>query len=133
MYSSIHASDWILIMIFWIQTLFKHYADVNPSPGTRSALEHITHMTMTVNAEQTVSKASFGLEATWKETRESPVVWFVLSSFVVETQPCMPTHPQKPLIIKTGVQFTTKVRYHHYVSCLRDFTSCSVLRLQLNN
>lgn len=23
----------------------------------------------------------------------------------------MPTHTQKPLIIKTGVQFTTKVRY----------------------
>ncbi|XP_069554876.1 signal transducer and activator of transcription 4 isoform X1 [Brachyistius frenatus] len=32
------------------------------------------------------------------------------SSFVVEKQPCMPTHPQRPLIIKTGVQFTTKVR-----------------------
>uniref|UniRef100_A0A671V1H9 Signal transducer and activator of transcription n=1 Tax=Sparus aurata TaxID=8175 RepID=A0A671V1H9_SPAAU len=36
----------------------------------------------------------------------------IKSSFVVEKQPCMPTHPQKPLIIKTGVQFTTKVRYH---------------------
>uniref|UniRef100_A0A8C7H0H3 Signal transducer and activator of transcription n=1 Tax=Oncorhynchus kisutch TaxID=8019 RepID=A0A8C7H0H3_ONCKI len=35
----------------------------------------------------------------------------IKSSFVVEKQPCMPTHPQKPLIIKTGVQFTTKVRY----------------------
>nr|AAL09416.1 STAT4 [Tetraodon fluviatilis] len=34
----------------------------------------------------------------------------IRSSFVVETQPCMPTHLQKPLIIKTGVQFTTKVR-----------------------
>ncbi|XP_019910611.1 signal transducer and activator of transcription 4 isoform X4 [Esox lucius] len=34
----------------------------------------------------------------------------IRSSFVVEKQPCMPTHPQKPLIIKTGVQFTTKVR-----------------------
>uniref|UniRef100_A0A8C9Y9K2 Signal transducer and activator of transcription n=1 Tax=Sander lucioperca TaxID=283035 RepID=A0A8C9Y9K2_SANLU len=37
----------------------------------------------------------------------------IKSSFVVEKQPCMPTHPQKPLIIKTGVQFTTKVRYHY--------------------
>uniref|UniRef100_A0A3B5MBD3 Signal transducer and activator of transcription n=1 Tax=Xiphophorus couchianus TaxID=32473 RepID=A0A3B5MBD3_9TELE len=35
----------------------------------------------------------------------------IKSSFVVEKQPCMPTHPQKPLIIKTGVQFTTKVRF----------------------
>uniref|UniRef100_A0A4W4HLZ8 Signal transducer and activator of transcription n=1 Tax=Electrophorus electricus TaxID=8005 RepID=A0A4W4HLZ8_ELEEL len=34
----------------------------------------------------------------------------IKSSFVVEMQPCMPTHPQKPLIIKTQVQFTTKVR-----------------------
>ncbi|KAK7938812.1 hypothetical protein WMY93_002138 [Mugilogobius chulae] len=34
----------------------------------------------------------------------------IKSSFLVEKQPCMPTHPQKPLIIKTGVQFTTKVR-----------------------
>uniref|UniRef100_A0A673G8L0 Signal transducer and activator of transcription 4-like n=1 Tax=Sinocyclocheilus rhinocerous TaxID=307959 RepID=A0A673G8L0_9TELE len=35
----------------------------------------------------------------------------IKSSFVVEKEPCMPTHPQKPLIIKTQVQFTTKVRY----------------------
>uniref|UniRef100_A0A4W5RQT7 Signal transducer and activator of transcription n=1 Tax=Hucho hucho TaxID=62062 RepID=A0A4W5RQT7_9TELE len=34
----------------------------------------------------------------------------IKSSFVVEKQPWMPTHPQKPLIIKPGVQFTTKVR-----------------------
>lgn len=49
-------------------------------------------------------------------------VWFFFrSSFVVEKQPCMPTHPQKPLIIKTGVQFTTKVRYGHVTSfCFRN-------------
>ncbi|XP_053732705.1 signal transducer and activator of transcription 4-like isoform X2 [Synchiropus splendidus] len=34
----------------------------------------------------------------------------IKSSFVVEKQPCMPMHAQRPLIIKTGVQFTTKVR-----------------------
>ncbi|NXR10773.1 STAT3 protein, partial [Semnornis frantzii] len=32
------------------------------------------------------------------------------SAFVVERQPCMPMHPDRPLVIKTGVQFTTKVR-----------------------
>lgn len=32
------------------------------------------------------------------------------SSLVVERQPCMPTHPQRPLVLKTGVQFTIKVR-----------------------
>ncbi|XP_066469483.1 signal transducer and activator of transcription 1-alpha/beta [Tiliqua scincoides] len=31
-------------------------------------------------------------------------------SFVVERQPCMPTHPQRPLVLKTGVQFTVKLR-----------------------
>ncbi|XP_041857337.1 signal transducer and activator of transcription 4-like isoform X2 [Melanotaenia boesemani] len=33
----------------------------------------------------------------------------IKSSFVVEKQPCMAAHLDKPLIIKTGVQFTTKV------------------------
>uniref|UniRef100_A0A8C7NVA6 Signal transducer and activator of transcription n=1 Tax=Oncorhynchus mykiss TaxID=8022 RepID=A0A8C7NVA6_ONCMY len=30
------------------------------------------------------------------------------SAFVVERQPCMPMHPDRPLVIKTGVQFTNK-------------------------
>ncbi|XP_036400717.1 signal transducer and activator of transcription 1-alpha/beta-like isoform X1 [Megalops cyprinoides] len=34
----------------------------------------------------------------------------IVSSFVVERQPCMPTHPQRPLVLKTGVQFTVKLR-----------------------
>uniref|UniRef100_A0A4W3GSQ5 Signal transducer and activator of transcription n=1 Tax=Callorhinchus milii TaxID=7868 RepID=A0A4W3GSQ5_CALMI len=34
----------------------------------------------------------------------------IKSAFVVERQPCMPMHPDRPLVIKTGVQFTTKVR-----------------------
>ncbi|XP_029461947.1 signal transducer and activator of transcription 4 [Rhinatrema bivittatum] len=32
------------------------------------------------------------------------------SSFIVEKQPCMPTHPQRPLVLKTGIQFTVKLR-----------------------
>ncbi|XP_076002907.1 signal transducer and activator of transcription 1a isoform X2 [Genypterus blacodes] len=32
------------------------------------------------------------------------------NSLVVERQPCMPTHPQRPLVLKTGVQFTVKLR-----------------------
>ncbi|KAK7832172.1 hypothetical protein U0070_015319 [Myodes glareolus] len=31
-------------------------------------------------------------------------------SFVVERQPCMPTHPQRPMVLKTLIQFTTKLR-----------------------
>lgn len=39
------------------------------------------------------------------------LVPFPRSAFVVERQPCMPMHPDRPLVIKTGVQFTTKVRW----------------------
>lgn len=35
---------------------------------------------------------------------------FPCSSFVVERQPCMPTHPQRPMVLKTLIQFTTKLR-----------------------
>ncbi|KAG9349179.1 hypothetical protein JZ751_029503 [Albula glossodonta] len=34
----------------------------------------------------------------------------IINSFVVERQPCMPTHPQRPLVLKTGVQFTVRLR-----------------------
>ncbi|NWW38717.1 STAT1 protein, partial [Panurus biarmicus] len=51
----------------------------------------------------------------------------IQSSFVVERQPCMPTHPQRPLVLKTGVQFTVKLRY------VFPFPySCFVVRLSLN-
>ncbi|XP_074255447.1 signal transducer and activator of transcription 4 [Saimiri boliviensis] len=32
------------------------------------------------------------------------------NSLVVERQPCMPTHPQRPLVLKTLIQFTVKLR-----------------------
>ncbi|NXH38977.1 STAT1 protein, partial [Dicaeum eximium] len=48
----------------------------------------------------------------------------IQSSFVVERQPCMPTHPQRPLVLKTGVQFTVKLRYVFTFPC-----SCLVVRL----
>uniref|UniRef100_A0A674CM15 Signal transducer and activator of transcription n=1 Tax=Salmo trutta TaxID=8032 RepID=A0A674CM15_SALTR len=37
----------------------------------------------------------------------------IVNSIVVERQPCMPTHPQRPLVLKTGVQFTVKIRWGH--------------------
>uniref|UniRef100_A0A3B5MD49 Signal transducer and activator of transcription n=1 Tax=Xiphophorus couchianus TaxID=32473 RepID=A0A3B5MD49_9TELE len=65
----------------------------------------------------------------------------IKSSFVVEKQPCMPTHPQKPLIIKTGVQFTTKVRLlvklpevdYHFLSAFRWNLSRTPSRLLLRS
>eukprot|EP00064_Thunnus_orientalis_P018070 superscaffoldBa00004038_g18159 len=46
------------------------------------------------------------------ETRALDLLKNLLSnSLVVERQPCMPTHPQRPLVLKTGVQFTVKLRF----------------------
>ncbi|NXX28652.1 STAT1 protein, partial [Nicator chloris] len=50
----------------------------------------------------------------------------IQSSFVVERQPCMPTHPQRPLVLKTGVQFTVKLRYVFPFPC-----SCFVLSMNM--
>ncbi|XP_061685246.1 signal transducer and activator of transcription 1a isoform X2 [Syngnathoides biaculeatus] len=33
------------------------------------------------------------------------------NALVVERQPCMPTHPQRPLVLKTAIQFTVKLRF----------------------
>uniref|UniRef100_A0A8C4ZHC4 Signal transducer and activator of transcription n=1 Tax=Gadus morhua TaxID=8049 RepID=A0A8C4ZHC4_GADMO len=46
------------------------------------------------------------------ETRALELFRSLLShSMVVERQPCMPTHPQRALVLKTGVQFTVKLRF----------------------
>uniref|UniRef100_A0A8B9IAD2 Signal transducer and activator of transcription n=1 Tax=Anser brachyrhynchus TaxID=132585 RepID=A0A8B9IAD2_9AVES len=45
-----------------------------------------------------------------ENTDKSNCLYSFHSSFVVERQPCMPTHPQRPLVLKTGVQFTVKLR-----------------------
>ncbi|XP_041637862.1 signal transducer and activator of transcription 1a isoform X1 [Cheilinus undulatus] len=46
------------------------------------------------------------------ETRALELLKNLLSnSLVVERQPCMPTHPQRPMVLKTGVQFTVKLRF----------------------
>ncbi|XP_049609198.1 signal transducer and activator of transcription 1a isoform X2 [Syngnathus scovelli] len=33
------------------------------------------------------------------------------NALVVERQPCMPTYPQRPLVLKTAIQFTVKLRF----------------------
>ncbi|KAL1267539.1 hypothetical protein QQF64_032902 [Cirrhinus molitorella] len=44
----------------------------------------------------------------------------ISNSLVVERQPCMPTHPQRPLVIKTGVQFTVKIRCRNFLLLSTD-------------
>ncbi|XP_076012006.1 signal transducer and activator of transcription 4 isoform X2 [Genypterus blacodes] len=62
-------------------------------------------------AKVTYESDPIPLQKPQMEERVKYLIYHLIkSSFVVEKQPCMPTHPQKPLIIKTGVQFTTKVR-----------------------
>ncbi|CAL8288530.1 unnamed protein product [Lota lota] len=51
-------------------------------------------------------------EKTSLETRALDLFKTLLThSMVVERQPCMPTHPQRALVLKTGVQFTVKLRF----------------------
>lgn len=44
-------------------------------------------------------------------------------AFVVETQPCMPQTPHRPLILKTGSKFTVRTRLAFQNSFLLPFTS----------
>lgn len=44
-------------------------------------------------------------------------------AFVVETQPCMPQTPHRPLILKTGSKFTVRTRLAFQNSCLLPFSS----------
>uniref|UniRef100_A0A8D0E356 Signal transducer and activator of transcription n=1 Tax=Salvator merianae TaxID=96440 RepID=A0A8D0E356_SALMN len=51
----------------------------------------------------------------------------IQSSFVVERQPCMPTHPQRPLVLKTGVQFTVKLRDVNEKNAVKGFRKFNIL------
>ncbi|KAK2494230.1 hypothetical protein MC885_001693 [Smutsia gigantea] len=51
----------------------------------------------------------------------------IQSSFVVERQPCMPTHPQRPLVLKTGVQFTVKLRDVNERNTVKGFRKFNIL------
>uniref|UniRef100_A0A8C3TB80 Signal transducer and activator of transcription n=1 Tax=Chelydra serpentina TaxID=8475 RepID=A0A8C3TB80_CHESE len=51
----------------------------------------------------------------------------IQSSFVVERQPCMPTHPQRPLVLKTGVQFTVKLRDVNEKNTVKGFRKFNIL------
>ncbi|KAM4668022.1 signal transducer and activator of transcription 1-alpha/beta isoform 7-T7 [Amazona ochrocephala] len=51
----------------------------------------------------------------------------IQSSFVVERQPCMPTHPQRPLVLKTGVQFTVKLRDVSEKNSVKGFRKFNIL------
>uniref|UniRef100_A0A3Q3IUQ1 Signal transducer and activator of transcription n=1 Tax=Monopterus albus TaxID=43700 RepID=A0A3Q3IUQ1_MONAL len=54
----------------------------------------------------------FSQKKAFLEARALELLKNLLSnSLVVERQPCMPTHPQRPLVLKTGVQFTVKLRF----------------------
>uniref|UniRef100_A0A8C1DSL1 Signal transducer and activator of transcription n=1 Tax=Cyprinus carpio carpio TaxID=630221 RepID=A0A8C1DSL1_CYPCA len=53
----------------------------------------------------------------------------VFSSLVVERQPCMPTQPQRPLVLKTGVLFTLKLRL---LIKLQEFNHTVRVKVQLD-
>lgn len=49
-------------------------------------------------------------KATLEDRIMSNLKTLITSSLVVERQPCMPTQLQRPLVLKTGVLFTVKIR-----------------------
>ncbi|XP_019732805.1 signal transducer and activator of transcription 1a isoform X1 [Hippocampus comes] len=52
------------------------------------------------------------LKKDFLEVRALELLKTLLSNaLVVERQPCMPTHPQRPLVLKTAIQFTVKLRF----------------------
>ncbi|XP_045074987.1 signal transducer and activator of transcription 1-alpha/beta-like, partial [Coregonus clupeaformis] len=51
-------------------------------------------------------------------------------SLVVERQPCMPTHPQRPLVLQTKMQFTVKLRF---LVKLQEFNNKLKVKAFLNN
>ncbi|XP_039525192.1 signal transducer and activator of transcription 1-like isoform X2 [Pimephales promelas] len=51
----------------------------------------------------------------------------ITNSLVVERQPCMPTHPQRPLVIKTGVQFKVKIRGFSEMDTVKGFRNFLLL------
>ncbi|XP_071976988.1 signal transducer and activator of transcription 1-alpha/beta [Engystomops pustulosus] len=61
---------------------------------------------LTCDGEDPITKN----KQTYQERTQNLFKQLIQSSFVVERQPCMPTHPQRPLVLKTGVQFTVKLR-----------------------
>uniref|UniRef100_A0A673YG76 Signal transducer and activator of transcription n=1 Tax=Salmo trutta TaxID=8032 RepID=A0A673YG76_SALTR len=58
--------------------------------------------------------------------------YLIVNSIVVERQPCMPTHPQRPMVLKTGLQFTVKIRVKASVTDVlyffRDVTEKNTVR-----
>uniref|UniRef100_A0A8C7H031 Signal transducer and activator of transcription 1 n=1 Tax=Oncorhynchus kisutch TaxID=8019 RepID=A0A8C7H031_ONCKI len=62
--------------------------------------------------------------------------YLIVNSIVVERQPCMPTHPQRPMVLKTGVQFTVKIRFY-VISRVRKFnilgTNTKVMNMEESN
>ncbi|KAG8558641.1 hypothetical protein GDO81_017076 [Engystomops pustulosus] len=65
---------------------------------------------LTCDGEDPITKN----KQTYQERTQNLFKQLIQSSFVVERQPCMPTHPQRPLVLKTGVQFTVKLRFRKF-------------------
>ncbi|XP_018094530.1 signal transducer and activator of transcription 1-alpha/beta isoform X3 [Xenopus laevis] len=62
-----------------------------------------------------------------QERTQSLFKQLLQSSFVVERQPCMPTHPQRPLVLKTAVQFTVKLRDVNEKNTVKGFRKFNIL------
>ncbi|XP_047211867.1 signal transducer and activator of transcription 1a isoform X9 [Girardinichthys multiradiatus] len=77
----------------------------------QQARQHLKKM-LELEQKFTYENDPISQKKTHLENRALELLKNLLSnSLVVERQPCMPTHPQRPLVLKTGVQFTVKLRF----------------------
>lgn len=79
--------------------------------GLQQVRQHLKKM-LELEQKFTYENDPISQKKTHLENRALELLKSLLSSsLVVERQPCMPTHPQRPLVLKTGVQFTVKLRF----------------------
>ncbi|MEQ2184390.1 hypothetical protein GOODEAATRI_007504, partial [Goodea atripinnis] len=80
----------------------------------QQARQHLKKM-LELEQKFTYENDPISQKKTHLENRALELLKNLLSnSLVVERQPCMPTHPQRPLVLKTGVQFTVKLRFRKF-------------------
>ncbi|KAM3917044.1 signal transducer and activator of transcription 1-alpha/beta [Leptodactylus fuscus] len=86
----------------WFTSIAKSLQQVRQQLKKLEELEQ----KLTCDGEDPITKN----KQTFQERTQNLFKQLIQSSFVVERQPCMPTHPQRPLVLKTSVQFTVKLR-----------------------
>ncbi|XP_054640542.1 signal transducer and activator of transcription 1-alpha/beta-like isoform X2 [Dunckerocampus dactyliophorus] len=73
----------------------------------QQVLQHLKKLQKFTFESDTVTQKKDFLEAQALELFKN----LLTNALVVESQPCMPAHPQRPLVLKTGIKFTVLLRF----------------------